>query len=52
MSKLVCTVEARSVFGIPPVGFEYVPVFFVKPQPLTVCSVTGAGIVGLFVRSL
>ena len=37
---------------MPPVGFEYVPVFFVKPQPETVASVTASGIVGLSVRSL
>ena len=34
--------------GIPSEGLEYVPVFFVKPHPDTVDSVTAAGIVGLF----
>ena len=37
---------------MPLLGLEYVPVFLVKPQPLTVDSVTDAGIVGLSVKSL
>lgn len=37
--KEVCTAVAKSVAGIPPEGFEYVPVFLVNPHPETVDSV-------------
>ena len=39
--------HSRSVLGMPVDGLEYVPVFLVNPQPLTVLSVTAEGIVGL-----
>ena len=34
---------AKSLAGIPVEGLEYVPVFFVNPQPATVDSVTAVG---------
>ena len=63
MPKLVCTEDARSVFGIPPVGFAYLPfqtaslpsialIRLLKPLSIASCAVAVRYVLGTACRAV